>query len=143
MTDEPLPDAELDVMRCLWQQQSLSARAIREMLAAERPMSHSSVCTLLSRLEAKGLVTREKGPQGKAFVYRPAVPFRPTRRRLVRTLLDRVFGGRGVDLVAALFDGRPPSEAQLDELQQLLDELREKNRRRPSPRKRPEGDPAA
>ncbi len=38
----------------------------------KRPLAHASVCTLLNRLEAKGLVRREKGPVGKAFVYRPS-----------------------------------------------------------------------
>ena len=128
MSTHDLPDAELDVMRCLWQGKPLAARDIREALAAERPMSHSSVCTLLGRLESKGFVTREKGTSGKAFVYRSAIPPGPTQRRLVHGLLDRLFAGSGVDLVATLFEGRPPTERQLDDLQRLLDDLRQARR---------------
>ena len=130
MAERDLPNAELDVMRCLWQGRPLTAREIRKSLHAERPMSHSAVCTLLGRLEAKGLVTRAKGTVGKAFVYHAAVPPTRTRRRLVGDLLDRLFGGSGVDLVAALFQSRPPTEQQLDELQELLSELRKRKRRR-------------
>jgi BlaI family penicillinase repressor len=128
--EHQLPNAELDVMRCLWEGRPRTARAIREDLATERPMTHSSVCTLLRRLEAKGLVAHEKGTSGKAFVYRATVPPTRTRRRLVRDLLNRLFAGSGVDLVAALFDGRPPTDRQLDELQKLLDELRNRRQRR-------------
>src|SRR5262249_59492729 len=97
-------------MRCLWQDGARTAREIRETLAGERPMSHSSVCTLLRRLEGKGFVTHEKGSSGKAFVYRAAIAPTHTRRRRVRDLLTRLFAGSGVDLVAALFESRPPTE---------------------------------
>src|SRR5262249_48202265 len=63
-----------------------------------------------------------------AFVYRAAVPPTRTKRRLVSDLLRRLFGGSGVDLVAALFEGRPPTEKQLDDLQSLLNDLRKRRR---------------
>jgi predicted transcriptional regulator len=128
VSDPEIPNAELDVMRCLWQGQPRTARAIREELHTERPMSHSSVCSLLTRLEAKGFVAREKGTNGKAFVYRASVPPHRTKRRLIGNLLDRLFAGSGVDLVAALFESHPPTDEQVHELQKLLDELRNRKK---------------
>jgi predicted transcriptional regulator len=132
VSEHDLPNAELDVMRCLWQGQPLTARQVREELGAERPLAHSSVCTLLRRLEAKGFVEREKGSTGKAFVYRAAVPPTRTRRRLLHDLLNRLFAGSGVDLVAALFESRPPTQQQLDDLQKLVDDLRSRRKHKPS-----------
>jgi BlaI family penicillinase repressor len=129
VSEPEIPSAELDVMRCLWQGAPRTAREIREELHTERPLSHSSVCTLLGRLEAKGFVVREKGTNGKAFVYRAARPPNRTKRRLVADLLDRLFAGRGVDLVAALFESKPPTDEQLDDLQALLNILRLRRRR--------------
>src|SRR5947208_7297302 len=91
VSEHDLPNAELDVMRCLWQGQPLTAREVREELGGERPMTHSSVSTLLRRLEAKGFVARDKGDSGKAFFYRAAVPPTRTRRRKVHDLLKRLF----------------------------------------------------
>src|SRR6185295_9395004 len=54
MADLNLPHSELDIMSCLWQGASTAAE-IRKSLAARRPMAHSTVCTLLKRLEDKGL----------------------------------------------------------------------------------------
>ena len=137
MTAQDLPAAELDVMTCLWERGPQTARAVRETLEDARPMTHSSVCTLLNRLAEKGLVTREKGRTGKAFVYSAAVAPTKTRRRLVGDLLDRVFGGSGVELVASLLESRPPTATELDELQQLLDDLKaRKCRRRPQTKRR-------
>ena len=123
---EPLPDAELEVMACLWQEGPLTARQVREKLQAHRPLAHASVCTLLGRLEAKRFVTREKGPVGKAFVYRARTQPAQTHRQLLGGILDRVFAGSGVALVASLFETKAPSLAEIAELEALLKDLRAK-----------------
>ena len=122
-----LPDAELEVLACLWQRGQATARQIREAIKEYRPMAHGSVVTLLKRLEGKGLVRREKGPVGEAFVYSPTRRPGPAYRRIVGNLLQRIFGGDGVALVASLFETQPPTSDELEELQRLLDQLRERS----------------
>lgn len=133
MTDLDLPPAELDVMSCLWRGPTTAAD-IRTALADTRPLSHSSVCTLLGRLEAKGLVERERGPVGKAFVYRPTLPAAGPRRTLLAGLLERLFAGNRVALVASLLETAPPTPSELAELSALLEELKA-SQSRPSPKK--------
>ncbi len=130
---EALPDAELEVLACLWRLGEGTARQVRETMHGYRPMAHGSVVTLLTRLQAKGLVAREKGPVGKAFVYKPRRRPGPTYRGLVKDFLQRIFGGNGVALVASLFESTPPTRDQLDELQRLLDELRQKAGKKEGP----------
>ena len=69
-TEPGLPDAELEVLACLWQKGEATARDVREAMAAYRPLTHSAVSTLLARLQEKDLVARRKGPVGKAFLFR-------------------------------------------------------------------------
>lgn len=121
-----LPDAELEVLACLWRQGEATARALREGMAEYRPMTHGAMMTLLKRLESKRLVSRRKGPVGKAFVYAPSHNPEPLYRRILRDLRQRLFGGSGVSLVTSLFQGAPPTPEELDQLQVLLDELRAK-----------------
>lgn len=121
-----LPRAELDVIGCLWQHGEATARELREAMMGYRPMAHGSMVTLLYRLEAKGLLTKRKGPVGKAFVFRPTQRPEPTYRKVIKNLLQRLFGGDGVCLVASLFEGQPPTHEELDELQKLIDEHRQK-----------------
>jgi len=125
-----LPDAELDVMSFLWRQGPATVREIKEHLQPVRPMAHGSVVTLLKRLEAKGEVTREKCKQGKVFIYRAACSPKPTYRRLVKNLMDRVFDGDATALVASLFDSRKPNAQELDQLQALVDELHQKQKQK-------------
>ena len=129
MVDADLPDAELDVMLCLWRKGPQTAAAIREALAPGRRMTHASVSTLLARLTHKGLVTREKGSVGKAFVFQAMVERNPIQRQLVGDLLDRVFGGSGIALISTLLESRRPSARELDELSTLVQELRSRKSR--------------
>jgi predicted transcriptional regulator len=123
-----LPDAELDVMACLWERGPMTARAIREALDARRPMSHASISTLLARLMEKGYVTRTKADVGKAFVFRAVREPRATRRRLVSELLDRVFGGSGVALVSSLLEAKALSPGDVEEVARLFETMREKSK---------------
>jgi len=123
-----LPDTELEVLACLWQAGSATARHVRETMQRYRPMTHGAMVTILKRLESKGLVSRRKGPVGKAFLYEPTRSPQPTYRKIVKDMCERVFGGSGLTMVASLFESRPPTVEELDRLQVLLDELRRKRK---------------
>jgi BlaI family penicillinase repressor len=123
-TEPVLPDAELEVLACLWQKGEATARDVREAIAAYRPLTHSAVSTLLARLQEKDLVARRKGPVGKAFLFRAIGRPKSTRRRLIGDLVERVFGGDALAVVSSLFETRPPNSEELDRLEQLLSQLR-------------------
>lgn len=130
MSIDELPDAELDVIGCLWEHGAMTARQIRESLEKRRPMAHATVCTLLRRLEDKNCVSREKSGVGKSFQYKAIVKRSGPAKRMLGRLLDRAFAGDGVALVASLLETRPPSASEIDELEDLLAELKKKKRKR-------------
>jgi len=121
-----LPGAELDVLSCVLRRGRATAREIREALAAVRPLAHASVVTLLTRLEGKGLLRKEKARRGKAFVYEATQQPGRVYRSLIGAMLERVFGGNGTALVHSLFEAKPPSGEEIDQLQRLLDQMRAK-----------------
>ena len=122
--DPKLPDAEMDVLGCVYRRGEATAREIREDLSSERPMAHVSVLTLLKRLEQRKLVTRRKADVGKAFIYAPTRKRSATVRPVLKRLVNRVFGGDSVALVASLFETRPPTASELAEMEALLREHR-------------------
>ena len=126
--ERDIPNAELEILACLWRFGKATARQIRETMLGSRPMAHGSVITLLKRLEAKGLVARERGLVGKAFLFKATKKPASTHRRLVRNLVRRAFDGDGMALVASLFETHPPTPEEVEELQRMLDELREKTK---------------
>ncbi|HKB69617.1 MAG TPA: BlaI/MecI/CopY family transcriptional regulator [Thermoanaerobaculia bacterium] len=123
----PPPAAELEVLACLRQGGELDARAIREALRPTRPLSHSSVATLLGRLEAKGLVARRPAESGKAYLYRASGKSGEAMEGLLRRLVRRVFGGDRLSVVSTLY-AEPVSKEEIEELRRLVETLGERGR---------------
>ncbi len=130
MTEDRLPDAELEVLACLWRAGEATAREVREAMQPYRPMAHASVTTLLGRLESKGYLKRRKAPVGKSFLYKPTRRPDKTMRGVISNVLERVFAGDGVAMVTSLFEASPPSQDEIAELQRLLDELKDQKKRK-------------
>jgi BlaI family transcriptional regulator, penicillinase repressor len=128
MSGHDIPAAELEVLACLKRLHTATAREIRETMLSFRPMAHGSVVTLLTRLEAKHLVTKEKGPVGKAFVYSVTEAAGTVYRNVLQRFLHRIFGGDSMHLVASVFETKPPDRKQVRELEQMVADLKAKAR---------------
>ena len=59
MTEPRLGRVQLKIMQVLWEKGRANAREITEALNREAPIAHSTVQTLLRKLEAKGSVAHE------------------------------------------------------------------------------------
>lgn len=122
-----LPDSELEVLKTIWKLGGkATAKEIRQKL--KPPRDHATVSTLLKRLGARELVTREKSDEGREFVYEATAKPEKTQRSLVKDLLQRAFDGSGIDMVNALFQTKPPTDSEIAEIEDLLKELK-KNKR--------------
>jgi len=126
------PEAELEILACLHDRGEMDARSVGALLRASRPLSHSSVVTLLRRLEAKGLVARRPAAVGKAFLYRASERSAGAFDGVLRRLVSRVFGGDRLSVVSTLFRSSPATEGEIDALRRLVEELhgRRKGRRK-------------
>lgn len=122
-----IPEAELEVLAALTRIGEAEASAIREALAAQRPLAHSSVMTLLQRLQRRGLVKRRPAGRGKAFLYDLRRP--SSLKNHLRRLASRLFGDDRARSVSTLFEGDPPTAEELAELTRMVDEMtRERGR---------------
>jgi BlaI family penicillinase repressor len=129
MSETRVPEAEMELLARLHRRGEATARELRDDMWAQRPMAHGSILTLLGRLERRGLVSRRKGPVGKAFVYTATRQASTVMRPVLKRLLTRVFNGSPVDLVASLFETKPPTERELEAIQRLVGEMKKKRGR--------------
>ena len=108
------------IMQVLWERGSASARQITDALSRERAVAHSTVQTLLRKLEAKGAVRHEVAD--RTFQFHPAVDSQSVTRAATHDLIERVFGGSAAGLVTHLLkdDRIPPKE--LEAIRNLIDE---------------------
>src|SRR4051812_10483882 len=110
---------QLRIMKVLWERGFASAREITEALSRERAVAHSTVQTLLRKLEAKGAVRHEVAE--RTFLFHPAVDSRRVTRAATRDLIERVFGGSAAGLVTHLLkEERIPPE-ELEAIRNLID----------------------
>lgn len=93
---------ELRIMQVLWQHGPTTARHITDTLntGGEKAVAHSTVQTLLRKMEAKGAVAHES--DGRIFLFRPLYGEGEVTQSATRDLLTRVFGGSSYALVAHL-----------------------------------------
>lgn len=119
-----LGKVQLEMMKVLWQRGRATAREITEELSQSQPIAHSTVQTLLRKLEAKGAVTHEV--EDRTFVFRPLYEQAEVKQTATRDLLTRVFNGSVYGLVAHLLQHEPISPDELQRLRQLMEKESER-----------------
>lgn len=117
-----ISEAEHTVMEALWERSPLTALEICKEVCSRRDWSLATVKTLLSRLVAKNAVATE--PDGRRFLYTPLLEKSDYAGAESRRLVDRLFGGRAAPLFAQLAEAEALTEAELNEMEALLKELR-------------------
>ncbi|MDA1229368.1 MAG: BlaI/MecI/CopY family transcriptional regulator [Planctomycetota bacterium] len=122
-----LPDAERDVLACLNQLGEATVKELQEAMHSVRAMEAASVLTLLNRLEGKKLVSKRKADKGKAFVFQPTKESARACQGLMKDLFHRVFGGDTMSFMASFLAAQKPSTEEIEQLQQLLDGLRQES----------------
>lgn len=119
---ERISEAEHAVMEVLWQRAPLTANDVAGAIAVQRGWSLATVKTLLSRLVAKQAVVTE--PDGKRFLYSPALARTDYLGGESKRLVDRLFGGRAAPLFAHLAEAEALTAADIAEIEALLREIR-------------------
>jgi predicted transcriptional regulator len=118
----PVSEAELEVLKVLWEHGPGTVRSINEVLQRQgRRWAYTTVQTLLQRLEAKGHVRSDKG--GSAHVFTAAVSREQLLGRRLRDLADQLCDGTTSPLLHALVEGSRLSPEEVAELRRLLDRL--------------------
>jgi BlaI family transcriptional regulator, penicillinase repressor len=113
-------DAELNILRVLWDRGPSTVRQVHQIMAGERSLAYTTTLKLLQIMTEKGLVTRRE--DDRCHIYAPAAPQEEAQRQLVGDLLDRAFGGSAAALVMQALAARQASDEELDAIRRLLDE---------------------
>lgn len=126
MTDKTPPrptDAELGILRMLWQHGPSTVRQVLKALNQDRETEagYTTVLKTMQIMTEKGLVDRDESQRPQ--VYRTRLPQEQTQRQLVGDLLDRAFDGSAKRLVMQALADKEVSDEELASLEQLLDRL--------------------
>ena len=111
----PGGDLEYAVLAVLWHLEAASARQIHSRVGAPRKLVYTTIATVLDRLHAKGLVSRERS--GKSFIYRARVSRDVTERARAQAAVERLLGSAPAPAIANLVEAVESIDpALLDEM---------------------------
>ena len=113
-------DAELDVLRALWDAGPATIRALTDRLYPSGGTSeYATVQKLLERLEAKGHVSRRA--EGRQNVFRATVRREDLVARRLRDTADDLCDGSLTPLITQLVGSGRLSRDELRELRRVVD----------------------
>ena len=127
MARSPVPrptDAELAILRIIWERGPSTVRQVHEVLALERQAAYTTALKLLQIMTEKGLVERDE--RDRTHIYRARLGEEQTQRQLVRDLVDRAFGGSAMKLVVQALASKRASAEELRDIRKAIDDARSK-----------------
>ena len=116
--DIALSELQIAVVRVLWRNGETSVTDIAKVLGDERGLKHTTVATLLTRLEKRGVVEQRR--EGRQLIYRALVSEPQVRRSMVADLVGNLLGGDSRELVAHLVRESELAPGDLENLRKRL-----------------------
>src|SRR5947209_5951972 len=121
-TKPPKPtDAELAVLRVLWQRGPSTVREVWEQIAPTQRTGYTTVLKIMQIMFEKGLLLRDESE--RSHVYSASISEQQTQRQVIVHLLERVFSGSAPKLVMQALAAKKATRAELAEIRKLSDEM--------------------
>jgi BlaI family transcriptional regulator, penicillinase repressor len=115
-------ESELEILQVLWEKGTASVRDVHEELAKYKEVGYTTTLKLMQIMFEKGLVKRDA--TFKTHIYEPCVSRDKTQKHLLNKMIDTLFGGSPTQLVLQALGNHKASSQELDEIQQLLNNLK-------------------
>ncbi len=120
-TDRRPTDAELEILRVLWERGPSTVREVFGELSRTRDLGYTTVLKLMQIMTDKGLVRRDENVRPQ--IYQVSQPRHQTQRQLLKHLLDRAFSGSPGNLVLQALSTRKTTPQERRQIRQMLDQL--------------------
>jgi BlaI family penicillinase repressor len=115
-------------MKLLWEHGEMTVAELQASLAADTRLAYSTVATVVSRMEKKGLVRHRDAD--RVYYYQAAVTEDDAGQSMVGEFVDRIFGGRPSELVNHLLDSDQVDSKELQRIKALVSEHEKRLKRR-------------
>lgn len=117
MKPPQLTRRELDIMSVLWEKGEATVTEVRD--SVEPDLAYTSVSTMIRTLELKGYVSHRRG-EGKTHIYFPIVDAETAGESALGRVLNKIYGGSPIKLLAHLVEHKRLSEKELQRMRELL-----------------------
>jgi predicted transcriptional regulator len=114
-----LTPPQLEILRVLWQRPEATVVEIHQALQAGRPLATTTVATLLSRLEKRGLIAYRT--EGRQYVYRAVLKEQAARQHMLGEVTKGLFAGDVPSMVSQLLSSHELRPGDLARVRQLIE----------------------
>jgi BlaI family penicillinase repressor len=108
-------------MSVLWELGEATATEVRDRVDPD--LAYTSISSMIRTLELKGYVSHRRG-EGKTHVYFPEIGPEKAGESVLQRVLDKIYGGSPIKLLAHLVEKRRLSEKELARMRDLLKKTR-------------------
>jgi predicted transcriptional regulator len=115
-------EGELEILQILWEKEKATVREVHEIILQSKEAGYTTTLKLMQIMFEKGLVTRDDS--AKTHIYMPNVTKEKTQTQFLGKMISTLFSGSSSQLVMQALGTQSPSKKELDEIQQLLDNLK-------------------
>jgi predicted transcriptional regulator len=123
MTRQPaatrLTPPQVDILKVLWDRSEATVVDIQQALRPDRPLAATTIATLLSRLEKRGLVAYRT--EGRQYVYRAVLKERDAQQHALVEVTRGVFAGDVATMVSQLLSSHELQPGDLARVRALID----------------------
>ncbi len=111
---------QIRILQVLWKNGRMTAREITDKINESGKIAHTTVQTLLKRMEKKGIVGYDV--DNRTFIYYPLVHEEDVKEMTVDEVVNAVFSGSADGLISYLIKKEPLSPDTILELRKYIDE---------------------
>src|SRR6478609_3898578 len=115
-------EGELEILQVLWDKGSATVRDVHEHINEYKESGYTTTLKLMQIMFEKSLVKRDDS--NKTHVYKANVSREKTQQQMLGKMVDSLFGGSASQLVMQALGSSQPSKEELEEIQQLLNNLK-------------------
>jgi len=116
-----LTELQLAILRVVWDKGEATVQDIWEALHPDRGLAQTTIATMLSRLERRGVVTRRA--QARQYHYKAAVTEQEVQHSMVGELTERLFDGDVTALVQHLLSGEDVSPGDIAKIRDMIERV--------------------
>jgi BlaI family penicillinase repressor len=112
-------EAELEILNILWAKGPATVRAVHEELAQTKDAGYTTTLKLMQNMLEKKLVSRDA--TSKTHIYTALANQEETKGQIVQRMIERVFNGSAMQLVAQALGNHKTSAAELELIRTYLE----------------------
>lgn len=120
MTNQ-ITDAELEIMKVLWEKKSLTLNELVEELSKEEPKNKSTIKTLLYRLIDKNIV-KSVEKNKKENEYKPLILEKKYLKNANETFLEKLYDGNVNNMLLNFVEDKKITKEEIENLLNIIDE---------------------